>query len=404
MSFSEHTADSSIDFYQKTKYLLAWRANIIFSILFGILSIVFINRPFNESVIYLICFLFSIGCLTILSLTKKAKFVYYIATSFGTLVLFFTINILPRSIYAADYSWITLIILFAFFGLGRKTGAIIVLLNAITILYSILFINEIDINSYLNNKIEDNIAVGLEVLTSLFLSSYVIYQFIIINTHFHNEIKFVNSELRAQNQIIHSQNDEKTVLIKEVHHRVKNNLQIIISLLKLQQNDIDLPGIKQQFSVAINRIMTMSIIHQKLYSGDSLSKINLKEYINDLCNNISNISNLNKPLHFEIQISIEKIDLKKIISIGLIINELVTNSIKHAFNTKDNAMIRIEFYQESPNQIHLVYSDNGIWLKETRNNKGFGLELIETLTEQLDGDYKRTINEKGTTFNFQLAN
>ncbi len=403
MSSSEHTTDSKIDFYEKTKYLLAWRVNIIFTITFGMLTIIFVNRPIEEIIVYFTSFLISVGCLITSYFTKKTKFTYYSTAVFGTIAIFFTVNIFPRSIHAADYSWISLIILFTFFGLGRKIGIITVLFNSLTILYSIVFINEIDVNHYLDNMAEDNTFVGIEVLVSLFLSSYVIYQFITINMYFYTKFKHSNSELRTQNQTINSQNDEKTVLIKEIHHRVKNNLQIIISLLKLQKNEIKSIDTKLQFDEAINRIMTMSLIHEKLYSGDSLSKVNLKEYITDLCNDIATISNKKKSLYFDIQVSIEKIDLDKIISIGLIINELVTNSIKHAFKTKNNAIIRIQFYQNSINQISMVYSDNGLWLKETRNNKGFGLELIETLTEQLDGEYKRIINENGTTFNFQLS-
>ncbi|MFD1551426.1 hypothetical protein DNU06_13510 [Putridiphycobacter roseus] len=402
MNLFNYNINSSLDFYEKSKFLLAWRVNLIFSVVFFGLCILYINSPIEELKMYFICFIISMLCLGYLFFIKKAGLVYLIASFLGTIILFFTINILPRSNHSADYCWIGLVILFAFFGLGKRNGIFITALNGITVIFSAIYTG----NLYTENLIalERNVVINVEVFTALSLSAYIIYEFLTINNYYHAEIELANSELRAQNEIIKVQNDEKTVLIKEIHHRVKNNLQIIISLLRLQQYEIQSEDVKKQFGDAINRIMAMSLIHQKLYLGDSLSKVNLEEYINDLCKDISSISNLSKPIEYDIQVSVAGLNLKTIIPIGLMINELATNSIKHAFQNSVHPLIRIQLCEADLGQLSMCYFDNGNWSEQTRGHKGFGLELIETLTEQLDGSFTCDIDAAGTTFMFQISN
>ncbi|MDX1351225.1 MAG: sensor histidine kinase, partial [Putridiphycobacter sp.] len=374
----------------------------IFTIVFGGLAALFSTTSINEVIVYLIGFTLSLFTLAYMYHTKKSKVVYIIAALSGTIILFFTINILPRSNHAADYTWLTLIILWAFFGLGLKAGLIILILNCFTIFYSAIVDPINSLNAMEVSATEESIVIGIEVITSLLLSSFVIYEFIVTNNHFHKKLELANTELQLQNQTINNQNDEKTLLIKEVHHRVKNNLQIVISLLRLQQNEIQLQETQEQLGEAINRITAMSLIHEKLYSGESLSKINLKDYIKDLCQDIMGSFNLRKQLQFDIEVNIEKLDLKVIVPLGLIINELVTNSNKHAFEKVAEARIKIDLSQEGEYEFKMVYFDNGNWHEEKRVTKSFGLDLIETLTGQLNGKCKREINDSGTTFTFQF--
>ena len=390
------------DYSETAKFLLAWRINIIFTIVFGSLAALFISTSINEVIIYLIGFGISLLTLAYLYYTKKSKFVYYIAAISGTVLLFFTINILPRSNHAADYTWLTLIILWAFFGLGQKVGIVILALNCFTVVYSAVVDHSHPISILTSNANEEAIVIGIEVITSLLLSSFVIYQVIVTNNLFHKKLELANDELHGQNQIINNQNDEKTILIKEVHHRVKNNLQIVISLLRLQLNEIQSEDTKKQLEEAINRITAMSLIHEKLYSGDSLAKINLKDYIKDLCEDILSSSNLNTDVQFDVDVSIERLDLKMIVPLGLIINELATNSNKHAFAATNDAKIKIDLFQLNGTEFKMIYFDNGNWHKEKRDHKGFGVELIETLTEQLNGECKREMLDSGTTYTFQF--
>lgn len=195
---------------------------------------------------------------------------------------------------------------------------------------------------------------------------------------------------------------EKEILLKEVHHRVKNNMQVISSILNLQSSYVTDNYALNLLKESQNRIKTMAYIHESLYQNKTFSSINFSEYITTLTNNI---------LH-SYTASIQKVrlvmDLQKVIlnldtsiPAGLIINELVTNSIKHAFNDEKEGIIFINLYTKD-NILFLEVSDNGKGFpKEVdfKNTNSLGLQLVNTLVEQLNGSIELKQNkEKGTGF------
>ena len=136
---------------------------------------------------------------------------------------------------------------------------------------------------------------------------------------------------KAQKQIVKSL-EEKDVLLRDIHHRVKNNMQIISSLLSLQSSNIENPEMKDMFSQSQNRIKSMSMIHEQLYQTDDLAKIDFKSYVNGLINSLFQIYSANqKQIEWEVNVDDVKLDIETAIPCGLIINELVSNSLKHAF-------------------------------------------------------------------------
>ncbi|MDZ7961147.1 MAG: histidine kinase dimerization/phosphoacceptor domain -containing protein [Aulosira sp. DedQUE10] len=181
---------------------------------------------------------------------------------------------------------------------------------------------------------------------------------------------------------------EKDILLKEIHHRVKNNLQIISSLLRLQSRYINDEQAFEIFQDSQNRVRAMAIIHENLYQSNNISNIDFSDYTRSLINNLlrsygvkSNINN---------HIRIEKIFLKidTAISCGLIINELVSNSIKYAFLDNQQGDIYIEMLETDKNQYFLNISDNGVGLFqdiEVYKNQSLGLQLVWSLVEQLQG-------------------
>ena len=194
---------------------------------------------------------------------------------------------------------------------------------------------------------------------------------------------------RAEAQIKASL-QEKEVLLKEIHHRVKNNLQIISSLLNLQADYLKDNQAIEIFKDSQNRIESMALIHEKLYQSKDLAKINFADYIQELATSLfcSYEVNLNAiTLKMNIEDVILGIDAA--IPCGLIINELVVNSLKHAFPEGNPGEISIDFYSKNPNEFALIVSDSGIGLPkelDLQNTNSLGLQLVNALTHQLEGN------------------
>ena len=199
--------------------------------------------------------------------------------------------------------------------------------------------------------------------------------------------------------------NEKEVLLKEVHHRVKNNLQVISSILNLQSSYVKNKKILDILRESQNRIKAMSFIHESLYRSDDFSFVNFSSYINSLSSNLVQtyiIKHVN--INLELDLGNVNLSLDQAIPCGLIINELVSNSIKYAFPFNRNGKIRIELIKQG-NKINLKVSDNGVGLPDNldvENTDTLGLQLVYILISQLDGDIK-VINKKGTTFLFNFT-
>jgi PAS domain S-box-containing protein len=203
----------------------------------------------------------------------------------------------------------------------------------------------------------------------------------------------------AQKQIINSL-EEKDVLLREVHHRVKNNMQIISSLLNLQSSSIENPEIKDIFNQSQNRVKSMSMIHEQLYQADDLAKIDFNNYVSGLIKRLFQIYSTNqKQIEWDINVQDINLNIETAIPCGLIINELVSNSLKHAF--KDRSYGKIDFKMERDNDlINFTVSDNGMGISDNfqiENSSTLGLNLVNTLVNQLEGEL--TIrNDEGISF------
>ncbi|HEY9874720.1 MAG TPA: histidine kinase dimerization/phosphoacceptor domain -containing protein, partial [Candidatus Obscuribacterales bacterium] len=200
---------------------------------------------------------------------------------------------------------------------------------------------------------------------------------------------------------------EKEVLLKEIHHRVKNNLQIISSLLKLQSSYIKDEQTFGLFKDSQNRIRSMALIHEKLYQSKDLSRIDFAEYIRELTTNLLRSYGANsKTVTLKTSISDIRLTIDTAIPCGLIINELVSNSLKHAFSTeKESNEICLQLHSHHNNDFILIVSDNGIGLPpniDFKDTETLGLELVCTLTEQLEGTIE-VDSSSGTKFNITFA-
>ena len=181
---------------------------------------------------------------------------------------------------------------------------------------------------------------------------------------------------------------EKEVLVKEVYHRVKNNLQMIISMFSLQSKYITDEKLLALFGESQNRIMAISLVHECLYTSKNLTEINIREYLTKLVDYLCvafSISEKSIKCNTDIDENIY-LDIKRSTALGIIINELYTNSFKHAFVNGKNGNINLKFYSEG-NGLLLEFSDDGIGIKDPETGKGsFGMELIKILVKQLKAE------------------
>jgi PAS domain S-box-containing protein len=182
---------------------------------------------------------------------------------------------------------------------------------------------------------------------------------------------------------------EKEVLLQEIHHRVKNNLQVICSLLDLQSQRIQEPGMQEMFRESYNRVKSMALVHEKLYQYRHFVRINFAEYMESLTNDLFYAYGVKASL-ITLELDIDEITLNidTAIPCGLIINELVSNALKYAFTDSQEGKIRIGLHTEDGQQFTLIVRDSGKGLPKDfdfSTTKSLGLRLVNVLTDQLEG-------------------
>ena len=194
---------------------------------------------------------------------------------------------------------------------------------------------------------------------------------------------------------------EKEVLIKEVHHRVKNNMQVISSILNLQSSYIDDETALGILRESQDRIKSMSFVHESLYQSKTLSEVNFSEYIQNIARNLfHSYGRREGGLTLDFDLEEVHLNLDTSIPCGLIINEVVSNSLKYAFLGREKGVIRIEFSKLSDGKLKLIVSDDGIGLPDNfdiENAESLGLQLVTTLVTQVSGELKID-SSNGTRF------
>lgn len=203
---------------------------------------------------------------------------------------------------------------------------------------------------------------------------------------------------------------EKEVLLKEIHHRVKNNLQVISSLLTLQSGTLRDQQTKASFTVLQNRINTIASVHELLYLNKNMSKINFKEYLSNLIYKIiESIKGKNNDIQVKLDVGNVYINIDTLVPLGLIVNEIVTNSLKHGFVNNNKGVITVQLIKSKNSQFQLILSDDGIGFDRNfmkSNEKTLGLKLIDQLSRQLKGSAVLDRTNVGTKYKitFQLIN
>ncbi len=198
--------------------------------------------------------------------------------------------------------------------------------------------------------------------------------------------------------------EDKEMLIKEIHHRVKNNLMIIASLLNMQSYYIKDEEAKAYFKESENRAQSMALIHERLYRTGDLQNVELGDYITSLAKDLfgTYVTNPDK-VKMEIEVENVKLHIDSMIPLGLIINEVVTNTLKYAFPEDKTGTLIIKFYKKG-NEFFLTVKDDGVGIPkdfDIEKSDSLGMQLITNLTQQLDGELE-IIKSPGATFNIKF--
>ncbi|CAM4098910.1 sensor histidine kinase [Zobellia roscoffensis] len=211
-----------------------------------------------------------------------------------------------------------------------------------------------------------------------------------------------NTRIDSLNQTIKNRLNERDTLLKEIHHRVKNNLQVITSLLSLQSSFIKDDKIKGLFRYSQYRINSMAIIHEMLYRSKDLSRINYGDYVQQLATTlVSSMKGSDKKIDLKIVAEELHLNLDTSVPLGLMINEIITNSLKYGFKNKNEGHIAIKFEKLQYPNFLLHIGDNGTGFSDEidfRNTKSLGLKLIHMLTLQLKGTIEKDNTENGTHY------
>ncbi len=266
---------------------------------------------------------------------------------------------------------------------------------SIVLIYTI---NEADF-SFITNEVPQRSQAHFAVISLLF----AVY---LVGGVFGKTLLRAHEALNRSKAEIEIRIKEKELILREVHHRVKNNLQTVSSLLSLQAKSSTNDKIKELIRSSQNRVISMAMIHEMLYIRNNLSKIEFRPYVQELTDYLMNSSDC-KRKNIRIQLHIPEVALgiDTAIPLGLLINEAVTNSLKYGFINNENGQIDITLKKEDAKNAYVLgIKDDGIGFSEEldfRNTKSLGLKLIHNLARQLRGSVKRNSGSKGT--DYQIA-
>ncbi len=198
---------------------------------------------------------------------------------------------------------------------------------------------------------------------------------------------------------------EKEVLLKEIHHRVKNNLAVVTALLDLQYMNSTEEKVKHVLSDSKSRVKSMAYIHETLYQTENFSKVDLQEYLDRLCKSINTTFNpTGKNISITLDTSGHSLEMSKAIPLGLLLNELLVNSYKHAFRNRSEGSINV-LLEKNGDKLELRVKDDGVGFEFNENkkiNRTLGMTIIKTLARQLQGEVEMNSQKNGTQFKLTM--
>ena len=213
------------------------------------------------------------------------------------------------------------------------------------------------------------------------------------------------TERKIAEEALRSALGEKEVLLREIHHRVKNNLQVMSSLISLQADTVQNEEVRASFHEMQARVRSMALIHEELYQAQDLARVNFAEYINKLAVGLTQTYMFSPNISIQVDVEEVLLGVDTAIPCGLIVNELVTNAFKYAFPDGHKGVVNIELHTISQNNYCLIVKDNGVGLPpeiDIENTSTLGMQLITILIRQLRGTLQ-VRSEQGTYFQIEFS-
>lgn len=385
----------TLDQYRlKDKVRLTLRVNYIssvLSIIFGIVCTYFLNIT---QIIPSVFIVFGVLNLTNTIAFHKHKLLglTYNITSIMALACSVIITIYSGGINS-PFIFVLALVVFAGYISTKEYGRIYLNLNLLIII--LIYSQSIAEFKFTENVVpveSKNIFALFSILFSVYLLGGVIGKNLL---KAHNELHKIRNENEARIR-------EKDTLLKEIHHRVKNNLQTVSSLLSLQSRSIEEPRIKTLIKSSQNRVISMAMVHEMLYMRHDLSKIEYKSYVEELSDYlIRSFKGAENNITLNIIIPDIKLGIDTAIPLGLLINEVITNALKYGIKDDDQGEIHIELVKSNGKDYILYIGDDGEGFPEGishKNTKSLGLKLIHNLSRQLKGSINRDSSKKGTNY------
>jgi len=210
----------------------------------------------------------------------------------------------------------------------------------------------------------------------------------------------INELLEKQKEDVSRKNEEKTAMLKEIHHRVKNNLQVVISLLRLQSSEVNDEEVYKMFEETQNRVLSMARLHEQLYRSDDFKSVDTQLHLTQLIEEIIKDYSIGTNVKLDIDIKDVNLGIKTLIPLGLIVNETISNSLKYGFEGRKEGVVSVHIKPGPNNCFEMIIGDDGVGMSkdfEIDEATSLGTQLIQVFTSQLDGVIER-IDKPGTFF------
>lgn len=386
--------------YENAKYHLMWKINYFSLIAMFVIAVLTSLESIGDALIYAVALIVPLGNLLYMNKYKDYKKAIWIICCAGLVFPFVTLSTYHELMHIGDALWLVVAVCLSYYGLGVKIGRYFLFASIAILAIFIFFFLNINVEKLQPFGMVDKAAFFMELALSLLIIFTIITLFIRLGIQSEEKVKSINIQLEEKNKVVSAQNDEKEVLLKEIHHRVKNNLQIVSSLLSLQSNDAQDNVIQSILHEGKERIMTMALLHKMLYQSAHLNELNLLDYVEELVSNLK--ASFGKDCDFIFNIKSIVLDVDTTLSLGLIINELLTNSFKYGI--VDKGEITITCIEKVQNHFELAISDKGPGLPEgvtLKNGTTLGLRLVGLLSRQLNGNCEyKYINGANFVINF----
>lgn len=391
--------EDQVKVFEQTRYFLVNRLGWMFIAILTLVAIVNSLHPHYNAIPDIATIVMIGSCLFLLRKTKNYRLVSKIGVTGATITLI-TVLFTVEGLHLATPIWMMNCIVFTYLILEKFWGGLITLLNFGAVNVYLLTVFDDRMNSRFLIGTSDSYIFIVEFTVQAAALGYMLHVFLNASQTVQRNLTDSHRQVTDQNQLISGQKKQIEVMLKEIHHRVKNNLQIISSLLKLQNDSLEEDkSANLAMQEAVNRVNTMAMIHERMYKTDTFKQFDLNSYIENLVAYICDSYPIGTPVKAYMEVENFDVSTDTMVPLAMMINELTSNSIRHAFDRQEKPKIELKIALSDNVQFDFTYSDNGNWKD---NTESFGSEIIAAMTEQLEGSKTLETNEEGTTYRFRL--